>query len=72
MSQFTMDAEEFARMLHHAADCISYYHRVSSYHDCNDCGANPECKYLPQWGGMTRINCPLWRETEESKWITKN
>lgn len=59
MSQFTADLEEFARMLHGAADCINYYVRITSYHDCNDCGEKT-CQYKPRLGETTRINCPLW------------
>ena len=58
-------AEDFCRMLHFAADCIQYYYRISALHDCNDCGKNPnDCEYIPRCGEHTRINCPLWQESE--------
>lgn len=60
MSQRDHDAKDFARMLRYAAECIEYYQRVSSFDDCNNCGKNRTCKYLPGWGEQTRINCPLW------------
>lgn len=59
MSQFTVDLEECARMMYHAADCINYYIRVTSYPDCNSCG-RITCQYKPKPGQQTRINCPLW------------
>ena len=63
MSRWDMDAEEFARMLRHAADCITYTNKVTSFHDCNDCGKK-DCKYRPKLGEMTRINCPLWESKQ--------
>ena len=59
MSQFSSDAEDFARLLIHAGECIMYFHNVSSYDDCNNCGKK-DCKYKPEPGQMVRINCPLW------------
>lgn len=59
MSRMEQDAEDFARLLIWAADCIRYYSRVSSYDDCNNCG-RAECEYKPEPGMMVRINCPLW------------
>lgn len=38
-----------------------FYDRITSLHDCNDCGSKANCKYLPKWGDATRINCPLWK-----------
>lgn len=29
--------------------------------DCNDCGKSDTCPHVPKWGGIVRINCPLWR-----------
>ena len=64
MSRFSQEAMDFARLLHHAADCIAYYDRVTSYNDCNNCGKGRKnkCEYLPKPGTMVRINCPLWVE----------
>ena len=39
-----------------------FYERVSALHDCNDCGKKADCPCLPDWGGYTRINCPLWAQ----------
>lgn len=39
-----------------------FYERVSALHDCNDCGKKADCPYLPDWGGCSRINCPLWEQ----------
>ena len=40
---------------------------VAELNDCNNCGAQKDCEYVPQPGQFTRINCPLWKfpETEE-------
>lgn len=59
MSGGHLDPERTARILHYIADCIQYYERVSCLPDCNDCGRNPECEYLPKPGEQVRINCPL-------------
>jgi len=34
---------------------------VSKLNDCNNCGARRNCKYVPEWGGPVRFNCPLWK-----------
>lgn len=39
----------------------SYYSQVAAQGDCNDCGKARSCQYVPRPGGITRINCPLWR-----------
>jgi len=39
----------------------SYYAQVAAQGDCNDCGKARGCQYAPRPGGITRINCPLWR-----------
>ena len=56
----TKEQKALIRLLYHAADCIQYYDRVSRLPDCNDCGKNPGCKYLPKPGEQVRINCPLY------------
>ena len=38
---------------------------VAKLHSCNDCGSKGECEYMPEYGEMCRINCPLWRPMEE-------
>ena len=60
-------AKDFAGMLLYVANCIQYYLRVGSCNDCNTCGKNPECEYLPRLGETTRINCPLWEEKSDDK-----
>ena len=60
MSQWRADAEEFAKQLRFAADCVNYYLRMSSLNDCNTCG-DRDCKYKPWPGEQVRINCPLWK-----------
>ena len=65
MSQLDRDLEDFARLLISAADYIRHSIDVSSYNNCNNCGAKLNCKYLPEWGAMTRINCPLWVDKQE-------
>lgn len=67
MSRMDEDAREFARMLLYVVNCINYYSRVSSYNDCNNCGKNPGCEYLPRLGEMTRINCPLWEGKKKNE-----
>ena len=64
MSQRDEDAKDFARMLRYAADCIEYYQRVKSFHDCNDCGKR-NCEYRPELGEQVRTNCPLWAHKDE-------
>ena len=57
-----MDKEELARTLNYLADCVRAMERISRLPDCNNCGKQKTCEYLPDWGGNTRINCPLWEE----------
>ncbi len=64
MTNTEASAEDFARMLIYAADCIRYTQQVQSYNDCNNCARG--CGYEPKWGAMTRINCPLWRAKDET------
>lgn len=64
MSGAHMDPEQLARVVHHIADCILYYERLSSLPDCNTCGKQRSCKYRPAWGDPVRINCPLYQEME--------
>ena len=63
MSQKSMDADEFAKMLYYTAECIRYTHRVSSYNNCNNC-RKKHCEYKPRVGENVRINCPLWEGIE--------
>lgn len=65
MSQQDRDLEDFARLLISVADHIRHSISVSSYNNCNNCGVKLQCKYLPEWGQMTRINCPLWKQKGE-------
>ena len=59
------EASELARAFEFASECIQYYVRVSSYHDCNDCGKTEECAHVPNPGEQTRINCPLWKNKND-------
>lgn len=40
---------------------------LAKAHDCNDCGANPGCQYMPQAGQLTRFNCPHWEPKEDKE-----
>lgn len=35
--------------------------------NCNTCGKNNTCKYVPTEGETVRINCPLWEEIIEEE-----
>lgn len=35
--------------------------QISKQNDCNDCGNAKTCQYVPKWGSLVRINCPLWK-----------
>ncbi len=65
MGQRDRDLEDFASLLISAAEHIRHSIKVSSYDNCNNCGAKMNCKYLPEWGAMVRINCLLWVEKEK-------
>ena len=43
-----------------ALSCAIVTERVKSCNDCNNCGKRYNCPYVPEPGGTTRINCPLW------------
>ena len=51
-------------MLYALIDYIDYYERMTKQHDCNDCGIKDNCEYVPDWGKLVRVNCPLWKEDE--------
>ena len=51
---------DIAGLLYQIADRIRYYERVCALPDCNTCGKKQICEYCPDWGGQTRINCPLY------------
>lgn len=36
-------------------------HQSAAANDCNTCAKRRTCEYLPKWGTLARINCPLWR-----------
>ena len=54
-----------AGAMHYAADMISYAERIMQLPTCNECVRKRECQYLPDWGAMVRINCPLYRGKDE-------
>lgn len=60
------DDIDVAALLYEAADAIRLNERLLRMHDCNDCG-RPGCKYIPDPGQPTRINCPLWEEKQNGK-----
>ena len=49
-------------MKHNVMACVIVTERVKACPDCNTCGKRYGCPYLPQPGGTTRINCPLWEQ----------
>lgn len=46
--------------LYRLIDYIDYYNRIGSLPDCNTCGKQKDCEYVPAPGDFTRINCPHW------------
>lgn len=40
------------------------YEQLKGLHDCNDCSYKYGCDYMPKYGQIVRINCPLWRGGE--------
>lgn len=41
-----------------------FFDDITNSHDCNDCSKTKICRYVPKWGELVRINCPLWGEVE--------
>lgn len=41
-------------------------HEIITKGDCNEC-RKKDCEYRPQWGEITRFNCPLWVAKEGEK-----
>ena len=66
MSQIDEDSKNFVRMLRYVSDCVYYAQEVQSYPDCNTCGKRNNCEYLPDFGELVRINCPLWEKRGNS------
>ncbi len=38
------------------------YEQIIALPDCNSCAIKETCRYTPEPGQATRINCPLWVE----------
>ena len=55
-----MNTEEIISVLYHIIDVMRYYERINKLPECNDCLHKLTCKYAPEAGQTTRINCPLW------------
>jgi len=41
---------------------IDTLHSQIMFHNCNNCGKQCDCEYVPALGDQVRSNCPLWKE----------
>lgn len=55
------DEFELIHGIYSILDYASLGLKVSKLNNCNNCGARRNCKYVPEWGGHLRFNCPLWK-----------
>ena len=56
--------EEIRCILNRLINAIDYMERIDSLPDCNNCGNKMNCEFVPNYGGNTRINCPLWKRKD--------
>lgn len=49
------------------ADCLAVVADMQEMHNCNDCGIEKTCEYVPMPGQKVRWNCPLWKEKRHGK-----
>lgn len=61
MSRKDQDREELIQLIISICDYARLGYNISTFGNCNNCGEE-ECKYKPEWGGIVRWNCPLWKE----------
>ena len=62
-----MDSQDIKGVLYKIIDLIDYAEKTLALPDCNDCAHVKTCKYAPEVGERTRINCPLWGPREEKE-----
>ena len=64
MSRFDQDREELIRLIISICDFARFGYNVSTYNNCNNCGAFDDCEHKPKLG-QNRWNCPLWKSGED-------
>jgi len=64
-------AKTISRLAGELSELKARSDRISYLPNCNDCGANGKCPYMPKWGDMVRINCPHWQERKSVTEATK-
>ena len=57
MSRLDDTISEIAYVL----DALMAYRRIVQAGDCNSCSESKNCKYIPEWGELTRYNCPFYK-----------
>lgn len=61
------DRAKLRSMLHYIADCMIAIDDMEQMNNCNNCGIQKRCAYVPEVGTPVRWNCPLWKERDEEK-----
>lgn len=51
---------ELANIMSFLADSLRDLDEILKLPTCNDCDKLGGCEYTPEWGHLTRFNCPLW------------
>lgn len=42
-------------------DCLKCYKNIVESGCCNSCEKLKECEYRPEWGQLSRFNCPFYK-----------
>ena len=46
-------------------DTLMAYRNIANSGDCNRCGKQKTCEYIPKPGQLVRYNCPFYKRLEE-------
>ena len=42
-------------------DCLKTLRNIESLGCCNSCEIMKDCEYKPEWGQLSRFNCPFYK-----------
>ena len=63
-----MKIDHIIEDLEYIAGCLRVYKEImETGENCNTCGKQKTCEYVPGWGQQIRYNCPLWKDPDEEE-----
>lgn len=45
-------------------NCLETLRNIESHGCCNSCESLKDCEYKPEWGQLSRFNCPFYKGPE--------